>query len=251
MNEIFSIDRFRLLLRSYGMGIYRPLITLTLTLAFLLGILSILGDKSNDGFYVSSFAALLYILGLIFTSRAFRELHDKARNSAFLLLPASTFEKTLARLVILTVGLIMYLLFLVSLVSLIVEPLNHLLFNQTRELFHPMEADAWKTIPGYLFLQSIYFLGAAWFRSGHLVKTTLALILANLAISLFSFLVLRLLFAPYWEYAGDLNISFADMPGSYGGVAQALLFTFAALWVAICWYVAFLRVREAQVSDGI
>jgi len=251
MNEIFSTSRYWFLIRSHAVGAYRSLVTLTATLAIVISFMALLGDKLNDEFYISLFGAMLFILGLVFTSRAFRQLHDKTRNTAYLLIPASSFEKTLASYFVVTVGLVAYLLILTCVVSVVVEPLNTLLTGQQRPVFNPFAPDVWVMIPGYLFVQSSFFLGAAWFRKGHLMKTILVHSLASVAITIFILLVMGIALEPYWSSSQDVDIKVQDVFGPYAGAIKTLVYGLAALWVVFCWYVAWLRVRETQVSDGV
>ena len=78
-------------------------------------------------------------LGIIASSRAFRPLHDKTRNEAYLLLPASALEKTLARLLAVTAGLVTYLLVFSTVVALVVESLNLLFFGSRNGFFNPFD----------------------------------------------------------------------------------------------------------------
>ena len=255
MNEHFSIERLWWLLRADFTAGYRILLTVSGTLAGVILIASLLSFDPGGGgqeFFMSWFGGMLYIWGVIASSRAFRELHDKTRNEAYLLLPASAVEKTLARLLAVTVGLAVYLLVFTTVVSILVEAVFLLLPGTGYGLFNPLDPVVWPLIFGYFFLQSFFFLGAAWFRRRHFIKTSLAITVVGIGLALFIVLTLRLTFATV--DLSDLDGLIARAAGSYQGLFQileALRGLFAIALPATCWSIAWLRVRETQVSDGI
>ena len=90
---------------------------------------------------------------------------------AFLLLPASALEKTVSRLLIHTVGLIVFLLVFTTVLSWVLEGINTVAFGVRREFFSPFDRVAWLMLPHFLVTQALFFLGAAWFRKVQFVKT--------------------------------------------------------------------------------
>lgn len=251
MNEIFSGERLWLLLRRDVIDGYRSLLTISAALTgiiFVTAMIATDGSEVGRSFYLSWFGALLFLWGIFATSRAFRELHDKTRNEAYLLLPASEVEKTVARLLMVTVGLVGFLLVFVGIASLLVEGVRLLLIGERNAYFDPLDPRVWNLIPGYLFFQSMYFLGATWFRKAHLVKTTLALMLICVFLAAFTMLVVRIVFAPYW---GDGIFAAELLYQSYENVIEGTRVGLQLLLPILCWSVAWMRVRETQVSDGV
>ena len=255
MNEHFSFERLGWLLRADFADGYRSLLTVSAMLAGVILAASLISFDPFDatqGFFVPWYGGMLYIWGIIASSRAFAELHDKARNEAYLLIPASTFEKTLARLLTVTVGLSVYLLAFTTAVSLLVAGIHRLLPGAGYGLFNPLDPWLWPVITGYLFLQSFYFLGAAWFARRHFIKTTLVIVVAGIGLGLFTLLTLRVVFAP--EGLADLGNFMARAVESFPGLLRLLEVLWAIIAFALpiaCWSIAWLRVRETQVSDAI
>ena len=259
MNEHFSTERLWWLLRADFTAGYRPLLTVSATLAGVILIASLISSEATQDFFMSWYGGMLYIWGVIASSRAFRELHDKTRNEAYLLIPASAVEKTLARLLAVTVGLAVYLLVFTTAVSLVVASVHSVLPGPGYSLFNPFDQQLWPLIMGYFFLQSFFFLGAAWFRRRHFIKTALAMTLAGIGLILFLALAFGLALLP--GNLADLQNFGVDLENfeTVGSTAFRGLFRpleiagtiMTMLLPAACWTIAWLRVREAQVSDGV
>ena len=250
MNEHFSLDRLWWLLWADLVAGYRSLLTVSGTLAgviLIASLISIHGAGAAQGFFVSWFGGMLYIWGAIASSRAFPELHDKTRNEVYLLTPASAIEKTLTRLLAVTVGLTLYLLIFTAVVSLLVAGLHRLFLDPGVGLFNPLDPQVWPLVAGYFFLQSFFFLGAAWFRRRHFIKTTLVITVVGIGLTLF---VLPTVVLTLGVAVSPDSIS---IPGNQGmlRLIETLRTTFAIVLPVACWTIAWLRVRETQVSDGI
>lgn len=256
MSEVFDLRRIGLLIRADLIAGYR---TLLLVSAALAGVIMLTTLYLRIEFYFGWFAAMLVVWGLILTSRAFRDLYDKTRNTAFLLLPASALEKTVARLLLISVGFVAYLLAFTTLVSLLCEGVNWLVYGRREAFFQPLEQRVWVLAGNFVVVQSVFFLGAAWFRKSHLVKTVLALVVTGLGLGALGMLIGRLVLGPYTDGEVMLelvtNVSWNRLYTDYGAFLDAAeLLAALTYFVALplfCWTVAWLRVRETQVSDGV
>jgi hypothetical protein len=261
MTETFDLRRVALLMRADLYTWYRTLGIVSAAAGGVILLAAVLlksGGSAAGQYYFGWFATLLFLAGLIVTSRGFRDLHEKTRNTAFLLLPASSLEKTLARLLMLSIGFIAYLVVFMTLVAMLSEAANWLLRNRWETVFQPFEAHVWKLAGHFVILQSVFFLGAAWFRSNHLFKTVLAivvLIAVYIAIvALVGRLLLRSMSNPEFIVTAVENLSFGlyeqhrlifDVAGVFVELAYFVLLP------VLCWTVAWMRVTETQVSDGV
>jgi hypothetical protein len=210
-------------------------------------------DSLQDNFYLAWFAAALFSWGLLATSRSFRDLHDKNKAEAYLLLPASSVEKTLARLLSLTALFVPFLLVLAFAVSLVVEGLNWLFAREQGGLFSIFDPRAWKAISQYLVIQSYFFLGAVWFRRMHFIKTSLTVIVTFTTLAIIGLGSVRLFFGTYWwnnigAAANMLDLAYGPLLDILMAAAQLTNFVVIP---GLCWYTAYLRVRETQVSNAI
>ena len=253
MNDVFSRQRLWLLIRSDLIAGYRTLLVASGALAgiILVAAFAYGGALPGGGFYRGCFGFALFVWGLVASSRAFRPLHDRTRSEAWLLVPASALEKTLARLLAVTIGLVAYLLVFVGFVSVVVEVLNLLVFGSRIAVFDPFDASVRNLVFVYVILQSFFFLGGAWFRRAHFVKTTLALTLAIAGFAGFAAATVRVVFAGYRLDIGDALFVLERLGGADPGGIGAVFICVALLVSITCWSIAWLRVREAQVSDGV
>jgi hypothetical protein len=231
---------------------YRSWLVVSGTIALVALLVSVLGAWDRDvgpGFYDAMFIVILFGWGTLGTSEAFADLHDRGTNTAFLLLPASALEKTAVRLLLYTVGIVFYLLVFTTVLSLVLEGINTVLFGVRRELFWPLDRTVWSIVPHYLVVQGLFFLGAAWFRKVRFVKT----VGAALAIW-FGLVIIAATIA--WSL-GSGDVLFQDRlsgPGFFESlewIGDAARFVYYFLLPAFCWFVAWLRVTETQVSHGI
>ena len=250
MNEQLSLRRFAFVVRNDLVRTYRTALLISGTAALVALVVSLAGAYDGDVgqgplFYRAFFIAALFGWGTVATSVCFSDLHGRGTNMAFLLLPASALEKTASRLLIHTVGLIAYLLLFTTLLSWVLEGMNTLWIDERRGFFSPLDGLGWSLLPHFLVAQALFFLGAAWFRKVWWIKTLGAVIgiligLGAIAAGL-GWMIgpLQCLNASCYEFP------FIDWLGDAAPVAYFYLLP------PFCWFVAWLRVSEAQVSHGI
>ena len=217
------------------------------------------GGVDYDGW----FTGLMIIWGCIAASAAFGELHDKNRNQDFLLLPASALEKTLMRLLLVSLVLPLFIVVLMVLDSLIAESIRLLVQGGALRPFNPFGSGLFdsgrrfgnlRIIRDTIVLQSVFFLGASWFRKAHFIKTVLGVAALSTAFSLFASLVFYIVFGP--SIGMDLDFDpFSFVPGRFQEFFRTLKVTVQILAFAVlplfCWFTAWLRVKETQSSHGV
>ena len=175
----------------------------------------------------------------------FSDLHGRGTNTAFLLLPASALEKTASRLLLYTVGLIAYLLLFTTLLSWVLEGINTLWVGERRDFFSPLDGLGWSLLPHFLVAQALFFLGAAWFRKVWWIKTVGAVIGIVIGLGVIA--------AGLGWIVGPLQCLNADCYQFplFDWLSAAAPVAYLYLLPPFCWFVAWLRVSEAQVSHGI
>lgn len=262
MNEQFTWHRLGLLIRNDIVGGYRPILCTFAVLAIIMmlsAIPSVGFGHIDHGFYFDWFVGMLCIWGSIAASFTFHGLHDKTKNESYLLLPASALEKTIARILKISVIFVTYLLLFTTLISLVTEGINLLAFGRYNSLFNPFDQEVWICIGTFLVVQSMFFLGAAWFRTLHWFKTVLSVSVIGIGLGVLTLVAFRILFADFFIglvvpspgfFVAMANIysSNKDLWDTVWMVLKVLYFSVLA---PFCWFVAWLRVKETQVSHGI
>jgi hypothetical protein len=104
---------------------------------------------------------------------------------------------------------------------------------------------AWILVPHFIVAQALFFLGAAWFRKAHYVKTVGAAAAIVFALCALAVGIAWLFGAAAW----DAGMGFDDGPIDLLVAIAPWAYYFAL--PAFCWFVAWLRVTETQVSHGI
>jgi hypothetical protein len=205
--------------------------------------------------YLGAVWILCFVVGPIVASRAFAELHDKERNVAYLMLPASAVEKVAVRAAIVTVLFFIASTVVVTASAWLILPLKALAFGTVETPFLPAAVFDYNYLGLFVAQQSVFLLGAAWFRRQHFVKTGLALSVLMLATVWLAMLTVRLTWPGLGEMlvANQFNpapllIRLADAYASVGWLAGLVVYVVLPVF---CWTVAWLRLREAQVSHGV
>ena len=215
------------------------------------------GGLNITSWYESNFPGFLFLGGFILTSVFFStDMFNKSGQHNWLMLPASSGEKFLAKALITSIGypLALTTLFFVS--SAVIETLAKLTTGDNMFLFNPFTKDMGWMLLHYVVTQSVFLLGATFFRKAHFVKTVLSLGLIALAASLVAGLFARIVFAPYFtglfqivdvHFEAMMDISEGWLK-TYSVLGQTIYW---ALLAPFCWAVAYLRVKEVQSTDAI
>jgi hypothetical protein len=250
MNEQLSMRRLGFVLRGDLIRVHRSALVISGTAALVALGVSLLGAYDGDvgegvTFYRAFFIATLFAWGTIATSVCFNDLHGRATNTALLLLPASALEKTLSRVLLYTVGMVAYLLLLTMVLSWVLEGINTVWIGQHRALFSPLDGVAWLLVPHFLVAQALFFLGAAWFRKVQFVKTVASVIGISIGLCVVAVSLAYMVGPQRCLNANCLEYPFLDWLTAAAPVAYFYLLP------PFCWFVAWLRVTETQVSHGI
>ncbi len=224
-------------------------------------LLNIWAGEGDTGFHRELFSFALTIGGLLFTSQVFRDLHRKETVGGYLLLPAAALEKVVTRILTAGIGWVLFILIWYSLLSMLSEGINLLIFGRTHSLFNPFSAAVWTTIAHYLVVHSLFLVGAIYFRKLHFLKTILVLFLAGVGFSILGFIGVRLMFWNFFQEAflmaneETLGPVFESLSTDSEGVLHAFTWiariVYWAVLPVLCWVVTYVRFREVEVHHGI
>ena len=164
-------------------------------------------------------AWILYIGGLWITGLSFSEVHNPQKSYSFLTLPASPLEKVLNRWLITAV---FYPVLVLGIYLLLY------IFKHGLALSIPLYHIA-NWIKVYWIFQSIFFLGAIYFKSHPMIKTLASILIFNL-------IFINYLVALSWIFNTGYYI---------------LYFKFGFLWFLIpiyFWIVSYIRFTESETD---
>lgn len=128
---VFNPQRLFLLLRRDFAHGYRAVLTAMAAVGgvlIVLSFLSMLGRAGQD-FYTPFYVGLLFLGGFLFSSSAFREMHQQGSGSFYLTLPGTTLEKLLSKLLVTSVGYAAAVLVFMTGASAVSELLNRAVFR--------------------------------------------------------------------------------------------------------------------------
>lgn len=238
----FSLRRLGLFIKSDLVINAATILTFGITafaVLFLYGLISA-NEMRTDSFRVITFAWIFWVFfggGLWLTSKAFVDLHNEDRQQNFLLLPASNLEKFLGRLLLTTVGYVIGVGLIFYLASLLVAACTWLIYGEPAVIFNLPHLTVWHNMLDYILLQSLFFLGAIYFKSSNFSKTILCLCGLILIFFCTAFIVFVLFLGLHLLYGWQALILYST----------ALRLIFTLMLLPCTWLIAYLRLCESEV----
>lgn len=147
-------------------------------------------SRFENSFHIAFMTFTLW--GLLFTSDIFQELNTPATAFQSLTLPATSTEKFLSAWFITVPVFLIITIIAISLITLL-SALVLILFGGTPSglnIYYPLDRSTWDFALNYLFLNSLFLLGAIYFRKNNFLKT------------IASFIALMLSFFIVWGFLG-------------------------------------------------
>jgi hypothetical protein len=256
MNKTFSLNRFGRLFKKHTKEHYRNYL---MSVAVLVGVMMLGGgflvymadvqlDKNLQSFFFSS---IMLLAGTIFTSNVFADLGERKKAIAWLVLPASHFEKYLVAwiysflLFIIVYTIIFYLALIAAL------NIQHVHTHRT-VILNIFENQILQIFLVYAFLHAIAFFGAVYFEKLHFIKTGFAFFIIIAVLILLNKGLLSVFFGrPVDASPPFSNVRFAES-GQMVDIkierqnAPYILYLFIIL-TFIFWVAAYFRLKEKQV----
>lgn len=229
--------------------------TLLLGAGAMIGVLlflSLFAVRSNfpENFHDIFYPLVLFFAGYIFTSTAFKELHQYPRNYSYLTLPASILEKFLTKLLLTSAGFIVVSLIGYFVFSAMAAVLANVVFHRSFPLFNPFNESVWIVVRVYFITQSIFLFGSVYFKSHSLLKVLLSSFLLSIFISLLFSFAFRIVF---YGYSMDELIfsvdgyEFYQMEPLGRTIAAISKVIFYYILAPYFWVLTFLRLKETEV----
>ncbi len=215
------------------------------------------GSIRSNADYLGNFVGFLFLGGFIITSIIFSEdMFSRVGQHNWLMLPASRLEKFLAKGLLTAIAYPIALALLFTVASVVVEALALLFFGNPFTMFNPLTRTVGGMLLHYVATQSIFLLGATYFRKTHFIKTVLSIGVIGIILGIVATIFFRIIFAPYFTGPYGFNFSIE----SYGSFEQMNIIK-VGKWVGtivywfimplFCWFTAYLRVKEVEATDAI
>jgi len=191
--------------------------------------------------------------------KAFKEVHDESKGTAWLSLPASMFEKYASRLVFSIVGATVGVMILFFLFTAISGGLFYFFggsFNSVG-LFNPFNKDVLLKTGYCLILVSPFLLGVIYFRKNAFFKTFLCLLIYLLFLFLVFIVALKIFFG--WGLQNFFSMSDPVRTLSIQFIENEVLTQMwsitkwifhVAFWyylAPLCWITGYIRLKEKEV----
>lgn len=253
LHNRFDMKRFLYLFRFELYAGYKSLIII---LATSIGIVTLVNLTSIPAAGLFAFHEIFYPLvlmigGLIFSGQAFSSLHKPGNDLRYVTLPASTLEKTAAKIFLTSLFYIIVSAVAYFIATTIMEGLTFLVFGRAHALFNPFSSTNLLNMGIYLVVQSIFVFGSVYFKRMALAKTVLSLLAIIMMLSIFSGLVFALInidtiiangFWGFRSYSGTWTPPFVTLIlGTVPGVI------FWGLLAPLFWTLSYFRLKEKEV----
>ncbi len=262
------MNRFSLLINREIQTSKRDITVYALTIFLILfvseTIRSFITQYSQMGFgpagYASLFPNFLLLGGLIITSLSFADdMFSKNGQQEWLMLPATSLEKFLAKGVLSAFAYPIALIVVFFLASVITEPIQLLFFGSPITLFNPFTREVAAQLALYWVWQSIFLLGATYFHKGHFFKTILSLGVIGIALAILGLLFVKIIFSiKYGSSLRTFDVLFSFdrflVDQASGAIGVFRVFGKMLFYVALpifCWVTAYFRVEEVQATDAV
>ncbi len=252
-NSFFNIDRIRfLLIRQLRFNTQTLLIGLGAVAGLMIFILSmtvIFGHRPlESGAFFGLIMPFFFAGGYVFTSTIFSELRSSHRGYLYLTLPASTLEKLIVSWFISSILYVAAGIVIMFLINLFLMAVSVIFSASQVPLFNLFDHSALIMYAVYMVTQSVFVLGAVYFRGANFLKTLLSLFVISFIIAIYTSLAARLIvFHNFYSIHFDNN-----MPETW---QNFFAYTFAPVIKALFWYclapfflvVSYFRLKERQV----
>lgn len=262
----FSPRRLYLLLRRDLAHGYRAVLIAMAAVGGVLivfSFLSMLGRPGQD-FYTPFYVGLLFLGGFLFSSSAFKEMHQQGSGPFYLTLPGTSVEKLVSKLFVTSVGYAAAVLVFMTGASALSELINRAVFGAGHAWFDPFSLTNLKSAAVYLVCQSVFLLGSVWFRKVVFLKILLAESIVVVGLMIIGAVTFRLAFwglftgghlrpeviQIFSQGFGNVTVNGQAAEALNRGSQVFLTIVRVLFWAAlapVCWVAAYFRLQETEV----
>ena len=206
-------------------------------------------------------STILFIFGFIFASTSFKAAHKKLLNHDWLMLPASILEKFLEKVLLYTLFVPVVAIVLFWIFNFLALLVIRVIFGEYYPVFNIADPVVWQMFGHYVIISSVFILGASWFKNNNFIKTIVALVVLSMIMSILSSIIGWIVFNDYfWPMVrGDFNFDYdfshdfdtGRLESLGNGIVYLFKVIYFGLLAPVCWFGAWLKLREVEVKDGV
>ncbi len=146
-------------------------------LLLVIGGIQVIGSQTYAFGAFQRIAELFFVIGgAVIASQAFEELRKPGREQMYMNLPASVFEKLASAWLVRSLGFTICAFLVFVVMSLICGSLSQLVIGAGWQVYNPFRPEHLKMTGELWVFQTIFLLGAAYFKRYPFVKTLLSCI---------------------------------------------------------------------------
>lgn len=250
LKNYFDLSRFWLLLK---MELFRSRKGLLMTLVIIFGLLffgsflfvcAVEKRKIFDE-HGSNYIFHLMVGGFVLSSLAFNDLSNTLKRYHYLTLPASTFEKFFCMWLLTSVGWIALFTITYTFYTLMANAIGAVLFSQMKFVpFDPLGNSTLQIMRAYLVLQSLFLVGAAYFKGYVFPKTLFAAVLFFTVGATLGYFIMGEEFFNHDCGTGECAVLNEVVSHN---ISLALQWTFWWVLAPVCWLNTYLGLKEQEV----
>ncbi|MBK8809067.1 MAG: hypothetical protein IPO21_21525 [Bacteroidales bacterium] len=256
MKEAFSINLptiFALIKRQIVINKNAFLITNGAIIAFIFVILCVelfvQGHLTTQS-YTDLIFPVVFIGGLIYTSTIFGELNKPLKSMFYIMLPATILEKLLASWALSSILLLLSSILLTYILNLVFIVIGMSFLSTDVMVVNLFTSDALEFYTAYLFLHSLFFMGAVAFKRLNFFKTILATFIFLFSFAMITAASTFIIFSDFLKNIVNGNMNnfensiFLSQGPESGGIYSYLIFSAIGLCLIL---ISYFKLRERQV----
>lgn len=221
-------------------------------------IMIIMTHPDSPGQYQGIYFLIAFWGGIVMTEKIFKGLHDEVKGSAWLTLPASTLEKFVSRLILLTVLFPMAVMVLIFLLTMISKSFQGLLIGKSYGIFNPFDKNVFYLTAWYIVVQSPFLLGATYFKR-HTGPLTFLAIVGYLILLV---LIAQVFYVVIYSHHPENFLDFFSLSGmvrlfkgiinhrsgpAYTAIYWVQHISFWCFIAPVCWTAGYFRLKEKEI----
>ncbi len=248
-SNIFNINRLYLLTRRHLFSNLTGWMIAFGALSGVMLVISLLVANFQPGslaMLTPTYLTIMFLGGYIFTSSIFSELNEPRKATHYLTLPVSVTERLASAWLLTGILFPLFALLMIFLIIFLANLIMNLTFDFSpfANLFSGNYVNAFKT---YLVTQSVFLLGAAYFRKYNFLKTLLVLFVFFVAFMIVSGLLGWLFLSHLAEMLASEEAALNVDPVAVRWIPMAANFFYNYLMLPFFLVTTWFTLKERQV----